>query len=431
VKGEREHRRAGRPPQSHASIARPPPKRSQPAIRTTATATKTRSIRGARTPNARTVAPPRYPYTMTTASAGKAHRKKPRKPTTYADSGVSIEAGDKFVETVLKHMRRTHGPRVIDTGSGFAGLFRLDYNEKLFKRNYKDPVLVACTDGVGTKLKLASATGIYDTVGTDLVAMCVNDLIVQGAEPLFFLDYIAIPKVDQAMLEATIRGIAEACRKCECALLGGETAEMPGVYPEGEYDLAGFAVGVLELKRAIDPLRVEPGDEVIALPSSGIHSNGFSLVRAVVKNAELDLNKVYPELGERPLGEVLLTPTRLYAQSIFKLLRAYRVKKVISGMAHITGGGLAGNLERALNPKVDAVLDRSSWDVPPVFRFLQDRGDIDEEEMRRVFNMGVGYCLIVRPAFTNGVIAKLEKMGEQPVVIGKIRKGKGVVHEQD
>jgi phosphoribosylformylglycinamidine cyclo-ligase len=260
--------------------------------------------------------------------------------------------------------------------------------------------------------------------------MCVNDLIVQGAEPLFFLDYIAIPKVDQAMLGAIITGIAEGCRMSDCALLGGETAEMPGVYPEDEYDLAGFAVGVVELKRAIDPLRVEPGDEVIALPSSGVHSNGFSLVRAVVEQEGLDLGETYPELAGRTLGDVLLTPTRIYAQSIVRLLRAYRVKKVISGMAHITGGGLAGNLERALNPKVDAVIDRSAWEVPPIFTFLQDRAGIADEEMHKVFNMGVGYCLIVRPAFTNGVLARLEKMGEHPVVIGKIRKGKGQVREQ-
>jgi phosphoribosylformylglycinamidine cyclo-ligase len=379
-----------------------------------------------------TAPPPNTSKHKTPIAARNPNKRSPGRPgaLTYDASGVSIEAGDAFVETVLKHMRRTHGPRVLDNGSGFAGLFRLDYNEKLFKRNYKDPVLVACTDGVGTKLKLATATGVYSTVGIDLVAMCVNDLIVQGAEPLFFLDYIAIPKVDQAMLGAIITGIAEGCRMSDCALLGGETAEMPGVYPEDEYDLAGFAVGVVELKRAIDPLRVEPGDEVIALPSSGVHSNGFSLVRAVVEQEGLDLGETYPELAGRTLGDVLLTPTRIYAQSIVRLLRAYRVKKVISGMAHITGGGLAGNLERALNPKVDAVIDRSAWEVPPIFTFLQDRAGIADEEMHKVFNMGVGYCLIVRPAFTNGVLARLEKMGEHPVVIGKIRKGKGQVREQ-
>ncbi len=355
--------------------------------------------------------------------------KKPT-PLTYADSGVSIDAGDRFAASIGSMMRKTHGPRVISNEGGFAGLFRLDYNEKLFKRNYKDPVLVACTDGVGTKLKLASQTGIYNTVGIDLVAMCVNDLVVQGAEPLFFLDYIAIPQVKQDMLQAIVQGVTEGCHQAQCALLGGETAEMPGVYPEGEFDLAGFSVGVVELKRAIDPLRVEPGDDVIALASSGVHSNGFSLVRKVIDHAKLDLDATYPELGDQPLALALLEPTRIYTRSIVALLRAYRVKKVVSGMAHITGGGLAGNLKRVLNPNVDATLNLNSWQVPPLFRFLQTQADIDEKEMRKVFNMGVGYCLIVRPAFTNAILERLTKMGESAWILGSIKEGTGKVHEK-
>ena len=355
---------------------------------------------------------------------------KKSKSLTYAGSGVSIDAGDRFVSSIGAMMRRTHGPRVIGNEGGFAGLFRLDYNEKLFKRNYKDPVLVACTDGVGTKLKLATQTGIFDTIGIDLVAMCVNDLVVQGAEPLFFLDYIAVPEVDQDMLHAIVKGVAEGCLQADCALLGGETAEMPGVYPVGEFDLAGFSVGVVELKKAIDPLRVEPGDDIIALASSGVHSNGFSLVRSIIEHASLDLNATYPEIGEAPLGRALLEPTRIYTRSIVKLLRGYRVKKVVSGMAHITGGGLAGNLQRVLNPSVDAILNRTSWDVPPLFRFLQEQGNVAEEEMRRVFNMGVGYCLIVRPAFTNAIVDRLSRSGETAWIIGTIEKGKGCVREQ-
>ena len=233
---------------------------------------------------------------------------------TYADAGVSIEAGDRFASQIQQHMRRTHGPRVIANAGGFAGLFRLDYNETLFKQNFKDPVLVACTDGVGTKIKLAVDLGIYDTIGIDLVAMSVNDLVVQGAEPLLFLDSIACGKVEPEILERVVAGVAEACRSCGAALLGGETAEMPDLYAKGDMDLAGFAVGVVELARATDPERVEPGDVVLGLASDGVHSNGYSLVRRVVEHAKLDLRTVYPELdGAKPLGEVLLTPTRVYA----------------------------------------------------------------------------------------------------------------------
>ncbi|MFN0133340.1 MAG: phosphoribosylformylglycinamidine cyclo-ligase [Phycisphaerales bacterium] len=367
---------------------------------------------------------------------------------TYAAAGVKLEEKDRFTESLESIMRRTHGPRVIANPGGFAGLFRLDFNERLFKRNYRDPVLVACTDGCGTKVKLAGQLGVFDTIGIDLVAMSVNDMIVQGAEPLLFLDYIAVAKVESAMLTDIVRGVAEGCKRAGCALLGGETAEMPDVYPPGEFDLAGFAVGVVELKRAINPLRVRPGDVVLGLESDGIHSNGYSLVRKVVETAGLDLSREYAELaaprskpgGRRgasnngsarkqapTLGEVLLTPTRIYVQPIVKLLRAYTVKNVISGMAHITGSGLAGNLERALNRDVDAVIDPASWEPLPVFPFLQQHGKISDDEMRRVFNMGIGYTLIVRPAFADSVAEQLSRAGERVHVIGKIVKGKGQV----
>lgn len=365
----------------------------------------------------------------------------------YAASGVDLESKDQFTESLGSLMRRTFGPRVIDNPGGFAGLFRLDFNERLFARNYKDPVLVACADGVGTKLKLAIDLNRYDTLGIDLVAMNVNDMIVQGAEPLFFLDYIAIGKVDKSVLTDLVKGMVEGCRRAGCALLGGETAEMPGLYRPGDFDLAGFAVGVVDLDRAIKPTRVEVGDVVLGLASDGIHSNGYSLVRTVVEKAGLDLSSPAPELEPAPkarakgrkrsaqaapartLGEILLTPTRIYVRPIVKLLSSYRVKKVIGGMAHITGSGMSGNLCRALHPKVDAVIDREAWPVPPVFRYLQKHGRIDEEEMRRVFNMGIGYCLIVRPTFAESVKEQLEKLGERVHPIGRIAKGTGQVRE--
>lgn len=382
---------------------------------------------------------PRYPLTMPTA------------PLTYASSGVDLTEKDTFTESLESVMRRTHGPRVIKNPGGFAGLFRLDYDQRLFARNYKKPVLVACADGVGTKIKLAIQLKRFDTIGIDLVAMNVNDMVVQGAEPLFFLDYIAVGKVDKQILSQVVQGVADACKQCSCALIGGETAEMPDVYAPGEMDLAGFAVGVVELDRATDRSRVEPGDIVLGLSSSGIHSNGYSLVRKVVDAAGLDLDAVYPELvpaqrkrspraaksaasaqaAPPTLGQVLLTPTRLYAPTITKLLRQYKVKKIITGMAHITGSGMSGNLCRALHPKVDAVIDRASWPVPPVFSFLQRHGQIDREEMFRVFNMGIGYTLVVRPTFADSVADRLKKLGESVHVIGTIVKGKGNVIERN
>ncbi len=350
-----------------------------------------------------------------------------KKPLTYADSGVDIEAGDKLVDLIQSMMKRTHGPRVLGEHGGFAGMFRLDFNERLFKRNYKDPVLVACTDGVGTKVKLACELGIYDTVGIDCVAMNVNDMIVQGAEPLIFLDYLGLHTQDPETTAAIVSGVARGCEISNCALIGGECAEMPDIYAKGDFDIAGFAVGVVELDRAIDPSRVEPDDIIIGLPASGVHSNGFTLARAAV--ADLDLKKIYPELDEeKTLGQVLLEPTRIYVEPIVKLLKQYRVKKVVSGMAHITGGGIAGNLCRSLCDSVDATVHLDRWEVPSIFNFLQNHGNIETEEMFRVFNMGIGYILIVRPAFADSITSHLEQLGETPIVLGEITKGTGKVH---
>ena len=322
---------------------------------------------------------------------------------TYADAGVDIDEKDAFTESLDSVLRRTYTDRVIPNPGGFAGLFRLDYNHRLFARNYKDPVLVACCDGVGTKVKLAADLGVFHTVGIDLVAMNVNDLVVQGAEPLFFLDYIATPSVDKRFLHDLVRGIAEGCRRSGCSLIGGETAHMPGIYRPGDFDLAGFCVGVVELKRIQKPIRVRAGDVVLGLASDGIHSNGYTLVRHVVDKAGLDLNKVYPELtgtdsptataparkaparkakGRKAeaaptdgptLGQVLLTPTRLYADPIVKLLRSYKVKNVISGMAHITGSGIGGNLCGALPQTLDARIDMNAWPRSKVFRSFRRR----------------------------------------------------------
>ncbi len=351
-----------------------------------------------------------------------------KKGMTYADAGVDIEAGDQMVNLIRRHMQRTYGPRVIGQHGAFAGMFRLDYNERLFKRNYRDPVLVSCTDGVGTKVLLAIEMGVHDTVGQDVVAMNVNDMIVQGAEPLFFLDYIGTSKCDPRWMADIVKGVADGCEMSDCALLGGETAEMPDVYGEGEYDLAGFAVGVVELHRAIDPSRVEKGDIVLGLASSGVHSNGYTLVRKIVESAGLDLNQVYDELdGERTLGRVLLEPTRIYVKPVLGVLRHYRVKKVVSGMAHITGGGLVGNVNRALPDDCNAKLTRGSWDIPPVFDFLAKHGNVEPDEMDRVFNNGIGYTLIVRPDFAASVKQQLEKAGETVYEIGKITPGSGKV----
>ena len=350
---------------------------------------------------------------------------------TYADAGVDIDAGDAMVGLIATAMRRTHGPRVLGRHGSFAGCLRLDYNEKLFKRNYQDPVLVACTDGVGTKVKLAAQLARYGSVGQDLVAMSVNDLIVQGAEPLMFLDYIGIHKLEPAVAAQLVAGVGFGCEIAGCALLGGETAEMPDVYAEGDFDLAGFAVGVCELHRLIDGQRASAGDVLLGLASSGIHSNGYSLVRRIVDARKLDLAKAYPQLdpdGEPPtLGDVLLEPTRIYSKPVVNLLRSYKVKQVVTAMSHITGGGLPGNVHRTLPPSTDARIDLSSFPRPAVFDFLQHQGKVADDEMLRVFNCGIGYVLAVRPHFADAAQDKLRRAGETVYRIGELVRGTGRV----
>ena len=346
------------------------------------------------------------------------------KQTTYSQAGVSLASADQLVPLIARHVQKTHGPRVLHLTNGFAGLFRLDYDEKLFKKNYRNPVLVACSDGVGTKVQIAAQAEKYDTVGIDLVAMSVNDLLVQGAEPLFFLDYIAVNKLLPRQIEQMVAGVSEGCVQADCALLGGETAEMPGLYRKGEFDLAGFAVGVAERQRLITDRHVEVGDSVIGLASDGLHANGYSLVRQICfKQHKLPLHKTIDALGE-PLADALLRPTRIYAKPIVALLKKYRVKKVVKAMAHITGGGLVGNIPRVIPNDLDVVIDRK-WPIPPIFAWLQKLGQVRRKEMFRVFNMGIGYVLIVAPAFTRSIMAHLRKLGESPTFLGKIKRGTG------
>jgi len=346
----------------------------------------------------------------------------------YEQSGVSIDANDQMVDKISRYVAGTFGPRVMALKNGFAGLFRLDYDENLFKRNYKHPVLVSCTDGVGTKIKIAQMASRFDTVGIDLVAMSVNDMIVHGAEPLFFLDYLAVNKLEPECIAEMVKGVAEGCKQAGCALIGGETAEMPDIYRSGEFDMAGFAVGVVERDRIIDGSNVEKGDVVLGLGSSGLHSNGYSLVRRICfKEQKLKLTAKIKQAGGAELGDVLLEPTRIYVKPIIKLLSQYKVKKIVHAMAHITGGGLVGNIPRVLPADCNAVIKKSSWDVPPIFTFLQNAGPVEEAEMFRVFNMGIGFVLIVAPDFANSIMKKLKKYGEKVYEIGRITAGSGKV----
>jgi len=345
---------------------------------------------------------------------------------TYRDAGVDVEANDRMVDLIRSHVRSTFGPRVLGRYGGFAGLFRLDYNERLFAKNYREPVLVGCTDGVGTKILVAAEARRYDTVGIDLVAMNVNDMLTCGAEPLFFLDYIALHKLEPAFVERLVAGVADGCRQARCALLGGETAEMPDLYRPGDFDLAGFAVGVVERRRIIDGSRIEPGDVVIGLPSAGIHSNGYALVRKLVfERAGLRPDAYVDELGET-VAAVLLRPTRIYVRPIIALLSHYRSKQVVTGMAHITGGGLPGNAPRPLPDGCAIVLKRKSWPMPRVFPWLESLG-ADRKDMWNTFNMGIGYVLIVRKTFVNGVIDRLRRAGQDAMPIGYVKRGSGEV----
>ncbi len=367
--------------------------------------------------------------TSTRSKACKPAKAKTNGAITYKDAGVDIHAGARWVGTIESAMRSTYGPRVCaDRHGGFAGLFRLDYDEQLFRRNYRKPMLVGCTDGVGTKVLIAIKMKRLDTIGIDLVAMNVNDLICCGAEPLFFLDYLAVHKLEPKELKDVIEGVAEGCRQAGCALLGGETAEMPDLYGKGDFDLAGFSVGVVEYNRAIDGSRVSPGDVLIGLPSSGIHSNGYSLVRKLMAKGRCKLDKVYDELGES-LGDAILRPTRIYVKTVDAVLRAYPVKRVITAMAHVTGGGLRENIARVIPPHCDAIIKKSAWRPQPIFDFLRKLGTT-RAEMLKVFNMGVGFVFVVKPTFVTGVLRVLEESGEKPIRLGRVQRGGGRVKIQ-
>ena len=341
---------------------------------------------------------------------------------TYKDAGVDLELYEDAMARLPPLMHRTFSPRVIKLDGGFAGLYRLDFASRLFARRYQDPVLVSCTDGVGTKLKVAQKCNRHNTVGIDLVAMSVNDALCCGAEPLFFLDYVAMWRDVPPLLEEIVRGISDGCLQADCSLLGGETAIMPDLYREGDYDLAGFCVGVVERKHLIDGKSIAAGDVLLGLASSGLHSNGYSLVRKVVFDiAKLQIEDYVEELGQT-VGDALLTPTRIYAQAVRKVLTHYKVKNVVHGLAHITGGGLRDNLERILPAAVRAEIDPGSWPVPPVFPWLQRLGGIEDEELARVFNMGLGLVMVVSPFFAESVQRTLEDAGLPTWRIGRIEE---------
>ncbi|MEN9865523.1 MAG: hypothetical protein RL748_1113 [Pseudomonadota bacterium] len=326
----------------------------------------------------------------------------------YRDAGVDIDAGDALVEAIKPFCKRTHREGVLGGIGGFGGLFEIS-------KKYQEPVLVSGTDGVGTKLKLAFALDKHDTVGIDLVAMSVNDILVQGAEPLFFLDYFACGKLDVATATRVVKGIAYGCELSGCALLGGETAEMPSMYPAGEYDLAGFAVGVVEKSRLIDGSRIQPGDVVLGLASSGIHSNGYSLVRKIIDVAKPDLEA---DFHGRKLADVLMEPTRIYVKPMLALMQSLDVK----GMVHITGGGLVENIPRVLQPNLTAELDAKAWSMPPLFAWLQQHGGVADGEMHRVFNCGIGMVVVVSSEQADAAMQQLSAAGEQVCRIGRIRE---------
>ncbi|HYT94186.1 MAG TPA: phosphoribosylformylglycinamidine cyclo-ligase [Gemmataceae bacterium] len=349
---------------------------------------------------------------------------EPKSKLTYRDAGLDLDLYEKSLAGMVPFLKRTHTPRVLDGFGGFASLFSLDYNSRLFARNYRHPVLIACTDGVGSKLKIAGLMNKHDTVGIDLVAMSVNDALCTGGEPLLFLDYLAMPKDDPALTRELIKGISDGCMEADCALVGGETAILPDFYAPGDYDMAGFCVGVVERDHIINGRWIEPGDVILGLASTGLHSNGYSLVRKVVfEHAGLKVTDFVPEL-KRTVGEELLEPTRIYVRPIKNILQHYPVKKrVVRGLAHITGEGLPGNVPRVLPPGRRVVLRRGSWDVPPVFSWLQRLGGIEPAEMERVFNMGIGFVMIVSPYYADSIKNRLEEDRVKTYTIGEVREG--------
>jgi phosphoribosylformylglycinamidine cyclo-ligase len=355
---------------------------------------------------------------------GSATEMAKSKRTTYKAAGVDLEAADRLIDRIAPAARRTYGPRVLPAHGAFAGLFRLDYDERLFAKNYRDPVLVACTDGVGSKVLIAQQMGRFDTIGLDLVAMSVNDLLTSAAEPLFFLDYLAVNRIDPDETAALVEGVAQGCERAGCALLGGETAEMPDLYRKGHFDMAGFAVGVVERDLLPRTDRVRPGDLLVGIASNGLHSNGYGLARKLLlEDVGLPLDGRIKTLGET-LGEALLRPTEIYVRPVLEVLERYVSRPPITGMAHITGGGLPGNIPRMLPSNCDAVLRRGSWPVPPIFGYLERHGVL-EDEMYRVFNMGIGYVLAVRPRSAAAVVRVLERHGQRALVIGHVRVGRG------
>jgi phosphoribosylformylglycinamidine cyclo-ligase len=335
---------------------------------------------------------------------------------------VDIEKGAAFAEQIQALMQRSFTERVMPNPGGFGALFCLDYDEKLFRQNYAHPVLVSSTDGVGTKLKVAFRAGRHDTVGIDLVAMCANDILVQGAEPLFFLDYLATGKLEPEVFLQVVSGIVEGCKRAGCALLGGETAEMPDFYEPGHFDMAGFAVGVVERNRILTGQKVRPGHVAVGLPSNGLHSNGFTLVRHLFFQKEgMSCEDPLERWGiDRTLGEELLRPTRIYVRSVRAVLTRYRVKQVVAGIAHITGGGLLENIPRVLPADCGVELDKAAWEPPPIFQAIQELGDVPEEEMYRTFNMGLGLVLLVAPYYADSVVRQLRRQGEEPLVVGEV-----------
>ena len=332
---------------------------------------------------------------------------------TYKDAGVSIDAGNALVKAIGPLARSTARPGADAELGGFGGFFDLK------AAGYHDPLLVAANDGVGTKLKLAIETGRHEGIGIDLVAMCANDLVVQGAEPLFFLDYYATGKLDNAVASKVVASIAEGCRQAGCALIGGETAEMPGMYTAADYDLAGFCVGAVERNQVLTGKTISPGDVILGLASSGVHSNGFSLVRRIIEQQQWDLEQSFPNLGSSPLGVALLEPTRIYVRSLLPLIQQGKIR----GLSHITGGGLLENIPRVLPDNCHAILETSRWELPVIFAVLQEGGRIVPQEMARTFNCGIGMAVIVDESQVNDVTSALEGADEQVFEIGRIDEG--------
>ncbi|MBD5355600.1 MAG: phosphoribosylformylglycinamidine cyclo-ligase [Bacteroides sp.] len=334
----------------------------------------------------------------------------------YEASGVNLEAGYEVVSRIKKHVASTNRMGCMGNIGAFGGMFDLG------SLNYKHPILVSGTDGVGTKLKIAFAMDKHDTIGIDAVAMCVNDVLAQGAEPLIFLDYVAVGKNHPEVVEAIVAGVAEGCRQAGCALVGGETAEMPGMYGEDDYDIAGFTVGAVEKDKLIDCSKVKPGDMLVGIASSGVHSNGFSLVRKILRDNYLDLNKKYEGTGDQTLGEMLLTPTKIYVKQVHKVLKEVDVH----GIAHITGGGFDENIPRILGEGQGIEVTEGSWEILPVFRLLEKYGNIPHREMFNIFNMGIGMVLAVAPEDVAKTIEILTNAGEKASLIGKVVEGSGV-----